>query len=304
MQQNTSNALKVGVAIVVALVVLFLGIRFLQNIPFSGTYNLYTEFEQVNGLIKGNAVQISGVDVGSVTQISLNPETQRVRVDMRINEGVEIPQGTEAEQTGISAFGTVQVVLHLAPPDNPPIEDDGFVPSLDADDLFTNLVNRVDSTLIGTSTTFQEIAGLLQEPSSDLRATLASISQLTNSLASMLEAERQTIGSLLENLDRTAVDLGTLSQTGNDSLAAVAGSLNQTLAEVQATMNQLQAVGANLDRLTAQIENGDGTLSLLLNDPRLYNSADSTLHNLNLLLLDLRANPKRYLQELKVVDLF
>ncbi len=289
--------------IVAALVILIFGVRYLEGIPLRGTYPLYTEFPRVDGLLPGNSVQISGVSVGTVTEVGLNQETQRVRVDMQINRGIVIPEGTTAEQSGLSAISTVSVSFDPGPSDNPPIPSGGYVPAQNKPDLFTTLVDRVDSTLIGTTRTFQEMAELLQEPTSDLRETLTSVANLTDDLAKTLNSERRRISNILKNVEGLTGRVDTLAASGKDSLDVLMGEANRSLEEVQAALEQVNRLGLSLDRVLIKIDTGQGTLGLLVNDENVYRNLDSTLVNLNRLLVDFRTNPERYLKELKIVDL-
>ncbi len=298
------NTVKVGLTIVVAIVLVILGIRFMQGIPLRGTYDLYTEFDRVDGLIPGNSVSANGVTIGSVTSVHLNPETQRVRVAMRINRGTAVPEGTTAEQTGISAVGAVQVSFTLGPSDNPSVPTGGYVPSASKPDIFTTLVERVDSTLIGTQATFQQMAQMLQEPTSDLMRALSSAANLTDILARTVQLEHQRVSAILANLEAATGRFDGVVARGDDSLAAVIGSLNNSLDELQRTLVQVQSIGTDARGLLEKINRGEGSLGLLINNPSLYQNLDSTAVNMNRLLVDLRLNPGRYLRELKVVDLF
>ena len=77
-----SNELKVGMAIVAAVVVFVLGVRYFQDVPlFRGTYDLNSSFESAGGLIAGNPVRVSGVGVGKVREVKLNPEAGLSRED-------------------------------------------------------------------------------------------------------------------------------------------------------------------------------------------------------------------------------
>lgn len=53
-------------------------------------YTLSARFTSVTGLRNGANVEIGGVAIGRVAKISLEPETYMARVEMRINEGVEL----------------------------------------------------------------------------------------------------------------------------------------------------------------------------------------------------------------------
>ncbi|MEM9062903.1 MAG: outer membrane lipid asymmetry maintenance protein MlaD [Pseudomonadota bacterium] len=62
-----------------------------------GGYALKAEFRKAEGLSLGGTVQISGVKVGSITSIDLNPETFRAAVAMSIRKDVKIPEDSVAK---------------------------------------------------------------------------------------------------------------------------------------------------------------------------------------------------------------
>ena len=62
-----------------------------------GGYALNAEFRKAEGLSIGGDVQISGVKVGSITSIALNPETFRASVGMSIRENVKVPEDSLAK---------------------------------------------------------------------------------------------------------------------------------------------------------------------------------------------------------------
>ena len=70
------------------------------------------------------------------------------------------------------------------------------------------------------------------------------------------------------------------------------------------TLASLESTTAGIDAIVSKIEQGEGTLGLLVNDPSLYHQLDSTLTTLNRILLDFERDPKRYLKDLKLVDVF
>ena len=68
--------------------------------------------------------------------------------------------------------------------------------------------------------------------------------------------------------------------TGRLADSDLTGELERTLAELNATIERINA--------------GDGTLGRLVNDPQLYESLDRATGDLSALLVDLRENPRRY----------
>ena len=64
--------------------------------------------------------------------------------------------------------------------------------------------------------------------------------------------------------------------------------------EFDKTLNSLNATIADLQAIVHKASSSDGSLGKLMNDPVLYNNLASTGNKLNLLIDDIRLNPKRY----------
>lgn len=307
---NYSNELKVGIAIVVSLIIIFLGTRFFEDIPlFKGTYNLNTEFSDARGMIKGNAVRISGVKVGSVLEVSLNPETHNVAIKMRLNSGARVPEGSHTEITGIDALGAVQMVI--VPGQSSTLLVDGdFIPGNEEGDILTSLtdkapvlVNQVDSILVGLDQTLSHTEGLMS-PGSDLRMLLTSLKGSAQSVEGLLKAERGRLVSIMTHVDSLSGSLSGISATAGDSLAQISGNLNQLLTRVDSNMVQLESTLTSIDSIVGKIDRGEGTVGLLINDESLYYTMDSTLTNINSLVVDIQNNPVKYMRALRLVDIF
>ena len=73
-------------------------------------------------------------------------------------------------------------------------------------------------------------------------------------------------------------------------------TLTRNLSEidVQSTMNKVNATLNNVEQMTAKLNSNEGTLGLLMRDPPLYTNLSNTMNSANELLIDLKANPKRY----------
>ena len=308
---NYSNELKVGIAIIVSLIIFFLGTRFFEDIPlFKGTYTLNTEFKNARGMIPGNAVRISGVKVGSVQEVVLDPQSNNVAISMRLDTDIRVPEGSHTEITGIDALGAVQLVIVPGPVENPLVGDGGFVPGIEDDDIFESLtdkapvlINQVDSVLVGLDQTLGHTQGIMR-PGSDLQLMLSSLKNSANAIESLLRQERVRLSRLLANVDTLTGELGGLSQTASDSLAEVAGNLNRLLERVDQNMAQIETTTASLDSIMGKIDRGEGTVGLLVNDPALYHRLDSTVTSMNQLLVDIKDNPVKYMRALRLVDIF
>ena len=68
-------------------------------------YEVTADFSGIGGLAVGDDVQISGVKIGSVVDVGLDPETYLARVRMSIDPSVELPEDTAALISSESLLG-------------------------------------------------------------------------------------------------------------------------------------------------------------------------------------------------------
>ena len=302
-----SNELKVGVAVALAAVVFIFGVRYFADLPiFGGSYSLATAFDDAGGLLNGNDVQVNGVKVGTVADVRLDQEARQVRVGLNIDESVVIREGSYAEVSGIAALGSIYVEITLG--DGPPLAPGATIPGQSADllgqltDRAPALIGGVDTLLTGAGATIGEVQRLLGSPESDLRQTLASLRAASQSLNTLLNS--QQIGRTLANVDSLTDDLSAFTGESGDSLSQAVQGLNQTLSQLERTLVELEATTASLGEVATKINEGEGTLGLLVNDDALYAKLDSAATGVNRILENFEANPGRYLRELRLVDIF
>jgi len=64
----------------------------LGNVGFVGdnTYSLFGKFNTVTGLREGNPVNMLGLEIGKVEKFTLDQENEQVKVEFKINKGIQI----------------------------------------------------------------------------------------------------------------------------------------------------------------------------------------------------------------------
>ena len=128
-------------------------------------------------------------------------------------------------------------------------------------------LNKTTANLITASASLTE---LLNTQTGALAGTLNNL----NSFTGNLDKNNEKINSLVSNLDKTAGNLSNLELQKRSIYS------NSTIGDLKGTI--------------AKLNSNTGTVGLLLNDTRLYNNLTATANKLNLLIDDLKTNPKRY----------
>lgn len=307
-----ANELKVGAALAVAVFVFFFGVRYFQDIPlFRGSYDLQTNFREAAGLVTGNPIQMYGVTVGDVTSVRLDQENQQVQVGMRISNDVRVPEGSVVQLTGWSQFGGTRLVIRPGPASNPPLENGDFIPSSQQENILGTLsdqaaplLGRADTLLGNVNRTVREVNDQLAQPDSDLRSSLSRLRSATTQLDRLLREERAHISAILENTEGVSRNLETFTDENTDSLARTIERLDRTIRRADSAIATVGRAGASIDSVAAGINRGEGTLGRLAQDPTLYHRLDSAAAGVNRLVREFQNDPRRYLQHLKVLDLF
>jgi len=70
-----------------------------------GGYELVAKFRKAEGLNRGSDVRIAGVKVGSVRDMTLDPQSYRAVISISMRGGVEVPEDSSAKITAASLLG-------------------------------------------------------------------------------------------------------------------------------------------------------------------------------------------------------
>lgn len=306
-----SNEIKVGITVVLSALILIVGVRYFQDLPiFSSSYTLRADFENVSGLATGNPVRMNGVNVGTVQSVDLMQKEQVVRVRFRVNEDVLIPEGSLAEVKGFSAMGGVRLSVRPGPASNPPLQPGGIIDTPQGPGIVEQLsqqgpelASHADTVLTNTNRITSALANQMGE-GGDLQQTLASLRNVAATLESVSGGEEETLRSAIQNLEAITTDLQSFTSENSDSLSVTVQRVNQNLTRLEQNLSNLERTTSALGSFAEKINEGEGTLGRLANDPSLYENLDSTSVQVNRLLRDLQENPQRYLEDMTLVRMF
>ena len=107
---SEGKEMAVGVLVLMGIVLALLYTYALDRTVSSGGYTVTATFNRVDGLVPGDAVQMAGIPVGSVEDMSLD-EHYRAVLTLRLNGGLVIPTDTAVAIHTNGLFGSKYVVL-------------------------------------------------------------------------------------------------------------------------------------------------------------------------------------------------
>lgn len=251
--------------------------------------DLYVRLLSAEGLRKGDPVVFRGVQVGEVKKLEFSPDGQVV-VRTRLLEPVPLTDAGHATLVAVDLFGRQSLVLH---------QGDFRAPRLiDGDTLAGTAPQNMTARMAELGRNAERLTGdttvlLLHAALGGMGEATQSLALLGGEMRRMIAAQQESVGLLTSNSAQVAHNL----QIATDSAAMIelrqrAFSTTESLASAAA---RLDSTAQSLAVVLGAIENGEGTAGMMLRDRALYDRAESLLGNVEALVVDLKANPKRYI---------
>lgn len=325
-----SREIKIGILTFIVLVTMIWGYTFLKGRNLLTASNeLFSTYDDVTDLNVSSPVLVNGYKIGTVTKIKINKtDVKKMDVFYLIDSEYKIPKNAIANLKSLGFVSGRGIFLDFDK------ECSGADCALNGDELKGGSIGLLGSMLgteniseysteitesaraiianIGKegetgaiNETFREIErisenlssitsntnSLVEKSSANLKLTIDNMASISANLAK----SNKKIESMLNNLDKITGDLAksdlnsTISKT-NETLDAS----KVAITELKTTLNSANTAMKDLSDVLNKVEKGEGTMAKLMNDKKLYDNIEASTKNLNLLLQDLRLNPKRY----------
>ena len=325
---------KIGILALVALVTVIFGLKFLKGQSvFSSNQTFYSDFSNVKNLTIGTPVYIHGFQVGTVVDMYLKPtNTELVEVEIEVSKDIKVPKSSVLEIVDVGLMGAKAVNLTFESTASGDLAKSGdflqgrtkgVLTSMlgDPEDL-QKYMSQIENGATGILDTINDYfkgvdksqgVGLAMK---NLSATIANLQLLTNQFNLLLQGSNASLQATFANLngitgninnknkeisallDNFNVISGQIRDSELDKTIKTAnttfGTANDRMVELKTTLEGANKAIGELSGIMKGVNSGKGTLGKLVNDDGLYLNLERTSKQLDLLMQDLRLNPKRY----------
>ena len=271
---------------VAGFVVAYLGFNYLKgNSLFNKGTVFYSVYQNVEGLHVGSKVVINGFPVGKVKKLTIMQGNHNYMLAQYvvIDESLDIPTNTVAQVLSTDIFGSKAINLMIGNSTDYAQAGD-TLESKEAVGMFDEVQNKAKPY----EEKFKRIMDNVDTLLADVRVTIATLN-------SMLIDEKKKIGEMTEN----AVSITQNLADNNDkithtltNLSNLSDSLSQ--ADVKKILDNANKAVEDMAQAMEKINNGTGTMGKLMNDSSLYVNLNKSAADLDLLLIDMKENPKKY----------
>lgn len=319
MKITISKEAKIGLFAAICLFAMFWGINFLKgkNI-FSPNNTYYCVFTSIDGLKNTNDVLINGFKVGLVENIEFHDvRSGKFLVTLLIGKSYEIPRNTIAKLVSADIMGGKAIKLEVSP-DTAYYQPGDTLPSsveiglidqlghqmIPVKEKAEKLMVEIENSLKVLTQVFNEAnRENLSQAMVNLNKSLYNVNQSTAALDTMLNSPKGSLRNIFINVESISSNL----RKNNKELTNIIknfSSVSDSLAKVNIvqTMSKVDASMKELNTILLKINSGEGTLGNLVNNDTLYRNLQNASRGLDLLINDMKNNPKRYVN-FSVIDL-
>ncbi len=294
MKKIFNKEFVIGLSVIIAILILIFGIDFLKGINlFRPAHYYLAYYDNVDELTVSSPVLINGYKVGQVREVNFNYEKPgKVEVVMALDKNLQLPEGTIAELgTTLLSGARIELAMGAGPG---MIPSGGEVPSgvkgglmssvQDVMPSLTGILPKVDSLLYNLNR-------LVADPA--LTASVERLDGITDNLLATTKGLNTTMNNQVPRLANNTVKI----TQSLDTIVGNIGLLSYQLKTLplDATVDNVNQLTANLSQFSRQLNDKNSTLGLLTSDPELYNRITQVSADIDSLLVDIKKNPKRYI---------
>ena len=289
-----SYEIKTALLVISGIFLFIVMINYLKsNDIFVSDRSFYAIYDDVEGVSTGTPVTISGFNVGSVQDIRFYGNNSELLLKFRVENDFEFSTNSIAQiyETGLIGGKALAII----PVEGKKLAVSGDTLQSDIAPGLTELVNdklsplqekiesmvvSADSLLIAVNSVFDtSTKENLTSSIENFSLTIESAKQSIDVLEKVIGGNENSLNSIINNMDESLKNFSELSENFD---------------ELDLVIDNLSKSSANINSITGEIKAGDGLVNKVVYDEGFVKSLDEISSNINLLLEDLRMNPKRY----------
>ena len=257
---------------------------------------IYAVYDEVDGLLVGANVMINGLSIGNVTELDFLPNSTKIIVTLKVKDKLNFSSKSTASIYETGVLGGLAISIE------PLFERESIVKT--GDTLMssvrpglTELINRqieplsrqLQSTITSVDSIFTGASNVLnrqtqEEIKESISVLTSAINAIKNSsviIEETLTSKNTQINNTIDNFEKISSNLSNVSDELNSF------GLTSLLSNLEDSVDGISSIVDKLD-------SDNSTLGKLINEDEVYNNLNSSIESLNILINDIKTNPKKY----------
>jgi phospholipid/cholesterol/gamma-HCH transport system substrate-binding protein len=263
---------KVGIFVVAGIIILAYMSMKVGRLQYTGDrgYDVVAYFDSAAGIVKGVPVEIAGVEVGRVKEISL--DAGKARVVLQLNPEVQIDEDAEAIIRTKGVLGDRYVEVVLGSPQAPPIKPGGRIGRTQSPANIDNILKQLGAIGTDIKEITRSLSAVLggKEGEASLKIIMDNIRELAETLNKTVQKNNENINRILENFTVFSGDLKEISGANKEGVHEIVANFRQASSQLRETLIAFHEI-------TEKINRGEGTIGKLIHDEETIRSMNETL---------------------------
>ena len=294
---NISNELKTGILVIFGVGLFIFGFSYLKsNDIFVSDRTFYAIYSDVEGVVNGTPVTVNGLPVGNIQNISFFKRNELL-VKFRVENDIEFSINSLAQiyETGLIG-GKALAIIPSYDKSRIAVSNDtlksAIAPGLTdlVNKKITNLQVKIESMVMSADSVLFKINRVfddstrynLRKSVSDFNLTISDLKETSSLIKSIVQSNKNEVDLTISNVSKISKDLSDISSTLNKG-------------EMDVTLSNFKKSSEDLSQILKDINKGKGSIAKMINNDSLFNNLNNASRSIDLLLEDIRINPKRYI---------
>jgi len=303
----------IGALVTISLALLYWGINFLKGESiFSNERVFIAVYDDVAGLEKANPITINGLQVGQVRNMYFTTDgSANVVLELIVRNNLDIPRNSTAKIISSDLLGSKAVELNLGTSNE--LAQSGDTLSSELEASIKEEINRqlrplklkAENLMSQIDTVLTMLQGLVSDDNTDnfsksvkhIANSFENLENTTSTLDTLMSGQKNRLENILANIESITYNLKQNEENINNIMANFS-AVSDSLAKIEfaKTMASVDKAMKDMASISDKINRGEGSLGMLVNNDTLYIELEKSSRELNLLLEDIRLNPKKYVR--------
>jgi phospholipid/cholesterol/gamma-HCH transport system substrate-binding protein len=257
---------------------------------------IYAVYDEVDGLLVGANVMINGLSIGNVTELDFLPNSTKILVTLKVKDKLNFSSKSTASIYETGVLGGLAISIE------PVFERESIVKT--GDTLMssvrpglTELINRqieplsrqLQSTITSVDSIFTGASNVLnRQTQEEIKESISVLTSAINAINNSSLIIEQTLTSKNTQINNTIDNFEKISS----NLSSVSNELNSF--GLTSLLSNLEISVDGISSIVNKLNSDNTTLGKLINEDEVYNNLNSSIESLNILINDIKANPKKY----------
>lgn len=292
-----SKEIKAAFFVLTTILLFIFGFNYLKGSSILDKQKtIYAVYDEVDGLLVGANVMINGLSIGNVTELDFLPNSTKILVTLKVKDKLNFSSKSTASIYETGVLGGLAISI------TPVFEKESIIKTGDTLKSnvrpgLTELINRqieplsrqlqstitsVDSIFTGASNVLnRQTQEEIKESISVLTSAIKAIKNSSIIIEQTLTSKNTQINNTIDNFEKISSNLSNVSDELNSF------GLSTLLSNLEVSVD---GIGSIVNKL----ESDNSTIGKLINEDEVYNNLNSSIESLNILINDIKANPKKY----------